>query len=621
MNWRHFHAMVWLRWRVFLNRLRKGGAVNAVIQTLLTGITLVGAIGGAVVLSVVLFLVGLFALRDASPAIIMYVWDAGVAVFLFGWLLMLLIELQRSDPLSLDKFLHLPVSPTGIFLINYLSSLVNLILIVFTPAMCALAFGLAFAKGPALLLLLPLIVAFLLMVTAVTYQFQGWLATLMANKRRRRTIIVFITMGFILVFQLPNLLNMMVFSRPHEPDPSIARMVQEQSELRDALGSGKITVDEFNKRVEESQRQQKARADEAEVETLHHLEGVAWIVNLCLPPGWLALGAWASAEGNPAALLAVAGMTGLGAGSLWRAHRTTVRLFTGQFNSGKRRPVVAAAVAVPAKPAKPPAAGLLEWRLPRLSEQASAVALGGVQSLLRAPEAKMMLFGPILLVIIFGGLSLTHTFEMPAYARPLMAFGALSMIMLTMTQLVGNQFGFDRGGFRVYVLSAAPRREILLGKNMATAPLAFGLSAVVLALLQIAYPMRWDYFLAAAPQALSMYLLFCLLANCLSIYAPVAIPIGSFKQARLKGLALLLQFVFLFLFPWSLLPALVPLGVELGANQLGWNALGLPICLMLAVLECAAICYLYFIVLAWQGRALQGREQKILAIVTPKAEG
>ena len=161
---------------------------------------------------------------------------------------------------------------------------------------------------------------------------------------------------------------------------------------------------------------------------------------------------------------------------------------------------------------------------------------------------------------------------------------------------------------------------MLLGKNLATAPLALGLSAVILLLLEVVYPMRWDYFLAAVPQALSMYLLFCLLANCLSIYAPTALRSGSFKPANAKGLALLLQFVFLFLFPWALLPALLPFGVEMGLEQLGWNTRGLPICLALSVLECAAICTVYPVVLAWQGGVLQAREQKILVLVTPKAE-
>ena len=54
---------------------------------------------------------------------------------------------------------------------------------------------------------LPSLAAFLLMVTALTYQFQGWLASLMSNPRRRRTVIVATTAIFVLIAQLPNLLN------------------------------------------------------------------------------------------------------------------------------------------------------------------------------------------------------------------------------------------------------------------------------------------------------------------------------------------------------------------------------------------------------------------------------
>ncbi|HBI46418.1 MAG TPA: hypothetical protein DDY78_26735 [Planctomycetales bacterium] len=612
MNWRHFRAFVWLRWRLFVNQLRRGGAVNAVVQALLA----VGALAFAASLSVVFFFVGLFAMRDASPAVVMYVWDGLAAVFLITWTVGILAELQRSDPLSLDKFLHLPVSPTGIFLINYLSSLASLTLILFLPPMLALSFGLAFAKGPALLLLLPLVGAFILMVTAVTYQFQGWLASLMANKRRRQTVIGLVTIGFILICQSPALISLFT-GEERQAQQERVRETAEENQLIAAVHSGQISQSEYQEREEEFNRKVMARRDEAQRQALQQWEPTHRLVNLCLPPGWLPLGAMTSAEGNaPAALLAMLGMAGLGAVSLWRAHRTTVRLYTGWFNSGKRRIVV---VAAPVKQGKPPTAGMLEWRLPWLSEQASAVALGGLRSLTRAPEAKMMLLSPILLVIIFGGMFLAHSFEPPAMVRPLMAFGGMSMIILTMAQLVGNQFGFDRGGFRVFVLSAAPRREVLLGKNVATAPLALGLSAVILVILQATFPMRLDYFLAALPQALSMYLLFCLLANCLSIYAPTSLRSGSFKPASPKGIALLLHFAFLFLFPWALVPALLPLGVEFTLEKLGWLT-GLPICLVLSVLECAAVFYVYWLVLTWQGRALQAREQKILALVTPKAE-
>src|SRR5207247_262332 len=154
-----------------------------------------------------LFLVGMFALPRVDPTVVMYVWDALAIAFLFFWLIGLIQELQRAEALSLDKFLHLPVSLTGAFLINYVTSLVSPCLIVFLPAMIGLCLGLAVGKGPAMLGLLPLLAAFVLMVTALTYQFRGWLAALMVNKRRRRTVIVVATVSVILLAQLPQLIN------------------------------------------------------------------------------------------------------------------------------------------------------------------------------------------------------------------------------------------------------------------------------------------------------------------------------------------------------------------------------------------------------------------------------
>src|SRR5207237_268822 len=81
-------------------------------------------------------------------------------------------------------------------------------------------------------------------------------------------------------------------------------------------------------------------------------------------------------------------------------------------------------------------------------------------------------------------------------------------IRLGLTQLAGNQFGFDRNGFRVFVLAGAPRKDILLGKNLALFPFALGLGVIGTVALQFAYPMRIDHFLAALVQMISMYLIF-----------------------------------------------------------------------------------------------------------------
>jgi hypothetical protein len=611
VNWRQFQTFVWLRWRLQVNQLKRGGIANAVIMAILA----VSCLFLAAFLFVVSFLVGLFALPQASPTVVMLVWDGLVVGFLFFWTVGLITELQRSEAVSLDKFMHLPVSPAGAFLLNYLSSLVSLSLVVFVPPMVGLSLALVFAKGPAMLALWPLVAAFLLAVTALTYQFQGWLAALMVNKRRRRTVIVLVTMAFVLLCQVPNLINILQpWKKQQQPDAFDAGWRERQAELQRERVAGKITPVDYQRRQKELQEEHQAHAEETNRRTWQEIEHSARLINLAVPPGWLPFGAGASAEGNHLpALLGTLGLGLIGTVSLWRSYRTTMRLYTGQFSAGKMRPV---AVAAPPQGGKAPAR-LLERQLPWLSEQASAITLSAFRSLLRAPEAKMLLLTPILLVVIFGSMFLAQSVNLPEDLRPLLAFGVLMMILVSMVQLVGNQFGFDRNGFRVFVLCAAPRREILLGKNLAIAPFAFALAMVALAVLQAVYPMRLDRFLATIPQLLSMYLLFCLLANGLSIFAPMRIAAGSLKPSNAKMIPMLLQGAVVFLMPVSMAPTLLPLGVEVLLEQLGW-AHGLPVCLALSVLECLAVVGIYRLVLTWQGRVLQSREQAILQAVTTK---
>ena len=152
----------------------------------------------------------------------------------------------------------------------------------------------------------------------------------------------------------------------------------------------------------------------------------------------------------------------------------------------------------------------------------------------------------------------------------------------------------------------APRRDILLGKNLAFAPVALGMAAIVLTIVQVLCPMRLDHFLAMFPQYVSMFLLFCIFTNLLSIYAPVYVAAGSLKPSNPKLSTVLLQMVmFLFLFPLTQAPTLLPLGIEAVLRFLGWPA-GVPICLVLSLVECAVVVVIYHFSLDWQGRPVPG---------------
>ena len=94
---------------------------------------------------------------------------------------------------------------------------------------------------------------------------------------------------------------------------------------------------------------------------------------------------------------------------------------------------------------------------------------------------------------------------------------------------------------------------------------------------------------------------------------------GVFKARDFRWLPLSLHLGFIFIFPATLAPMLLPLAIEFILEDLHWVH-GLPICLLLSILECIGVAYFYRFVLSLQGQLLQSREKKILETVTAKAE-
>lgn len=615
MNWRHLQALVWLRWRLMRNQWRRAGTFNSVLMT----IAVVGVFTLAIPLFVVCLVAGLYAIPKAEPLHLMYVWDGIVVAFAFFWIIGLITELQRTEPLSLTKILHLPISVTGAFLINYLSSLARLSLVIFLPIMMGFCLALVVVKGPLLLLSVLLSAAFLLMVTALTYQFQGWLATLMSNPRRRRSVIVITTTLFVLVLQAPQLLNFLgVWGARTRADLSKIQRDESQKVQRD-FEAGKIDGQEQARLQEESRTRFQESLKRANRDMAARVERTTRLLNQVLPIGWLPLGVMSAAEGRPfAAILGCLGMGLIGSASLWRAYRTTLGLYQGVSNAARRAPAAATPVS-PRPTIRKPGVLLLEWSIPGVSEPVAVIMLGALKSLLRSPEAKMMLLTLVILSLVFGSALMHLPVTFPGIVRPLVAIGAMVLVLFSMLQLMSNQFGFDRDGFRVFVLCAASRRDILLGKNLAFAPITLSIAAILLVAVQVVTPLRFDHFLAMVPLYVAMYLLFCLLANLISIYAPLFIAAGSLKPANPKLKTVFLQLVmFMFLFPLTQVPTLLPLGIEAALQYLGWTSRA-PICLVLSLVECAAAVWIYRVCLNWQGDLLQKREQRILETVTNRA--
>ncbi len=608
MIWQHFKTIVWLRWRMSANQWKKGGALNAVLGVLLLILCLLGAVTSFFVA----LLVGIFAMPEIPPGELLLVWDVIIVAFLFCWVMGLITDLQRSDTLSPEKLLHLPVSLSGTFLLNYLGSWISLSLLVFLPTAAGLGLGLVIVKGPAMLILFPLLVSFVLMVTAITNQLRGWLHILMVNKRRRRTIIALVTAAFILLIQVPNLVNI-GFQRSHrENGSSLEQRVAQQ--LKSELELGTLDSGDYRQREAELRKELAEKKAEEDQEALQRVVATADVINIAVPPGWLPYGARAAAAGQVLpGVWGTLGALAIAVLSLRRSYRRTVLFYTRGFQVGPRKRTAVVK-------AKAPAACFLERRFALLSDQATAVMLASMRSLMRAPEGKILVLSPIFLLGFFGVMIFWgRDRQVPELARPFLGMGVVSMTLLCYTQVLFNLFGFDRAGFRAIVLSPSPRQDVLLGKNLAIAPLALGVSALALASLQIFRGMGVMSFLATLIQLPAAYLVFCLLGNVISIVAPSATASGTLKPARAKWLTILIHTAAALLSPVAVLPACIAQGVELLAHDRGWLP-HVPIYLLLSLLQFGVVVWLYRWLLPMQGRLLQRREKSVLETVTAKID-
>lgn len=590
--------MIWVRWRILANRMSRRGKMNSVLFALLL---LLGA-----VLSVGVFfatlLIGLEELPEADPMEVWGVWVGLAVAFLLFWMIGLMTELSRSDSLSIKNLLHLPVSLGWVFLNNYLSSFVSLSVAFFLPAMLGLALAMTMTFGAYMLMCFPLVLGFFLLITALTYHLRGWLARLMEDKRKGKNIVMGITFGFVLLVQIPNFINMATSDR-------------------DVAGRVKKYELQTKARMEgPEQEQAKAeleaflQAEEAEELVLERRVTLATQV---IPFGWLPYGMLALHEKRmlPASL-SILGFYLLAGLSLRRSYRTTVRgIVEGEgHGSGIANP----AKALKSKNAKSKPRGILlvERDLPWMSSQVSGITFANLRSLLRAPETKMMMLGPIIMFAFMGMmLAKKDNADEMMYWFPGMSLGAISMGMISVNQLLQNQFGLDRAGFRAFVLSPVSRDRILLAKNLTLAPFGIGIGTLALCGLQYFAPADANHFFGALLQVFSAFLLLCLLGNLLSIYAPIRMREISTKAVKPKFSTFVLQFLTLVFVPLTLSPLLLPWGVEFLLSRMDMDS-GIPIFLLMHGFMLGLVILLYRWYIRQQGELLHHREQEILDVLT-----
>lgn len=586
MNWAQLQAILWLRWRLTRNQWARGSALGPVMLVVVTVIAVCLGLGAGVAGVAV----GWFGLREMPPEVLLLVWDVLVVVFLFMWTTGVAAELQRADMMDLGRLLHLPVSLPQIFLLNYVASHLSMSLVMMGPAMVGLAVGLSLGGRPAMVLLLPLIVGFFFMITAWTYCLRRWLAGLMANPRRRRAIVVGITLCMVLLAQTPNLVNMF-WLRSH------------------GSNAGGLFA----------------------AANLPALLRVAAPVHALVPLLWVPNGAWTLAQGHVwQALLDLVGVYGLGALGLYRAYRSTLRHHGGGqvamargaagASAGADLGAVRAPAAVRAPKPAPTGELFVAWRLPWVPESAAALGLATCQSMARAPEVKLALTMNVVIFAAMGvGLLLSRQSALPAAVLPVVVSSSVLATFFGLSQLMFNFFGFDRSGFRALMLLPTPRREVLLGKNLAMLPWAAGIGLGFLLLLTaVLRPSPWAVA-AAVLQFAAAFAALSALGNLAAILVPYRVNAGTLRPTRMKPLTTLLLMVMHMGMVVVVAPVMGPplLGMLCAATHvLPAGPVNLGFSLVLAAIGGL----IYWLTLNPLAALLTRREQAILTVLTQEVE-
>lgn len=614
MNLKHFVALIQLRYQLSFNQVKKAGKLNLVISIV--------AIIAALICSVSAFFIGVFGgaiwFDEASTTTILITWNVIVASFIGMWMIGLLVELQQTELMSIDKLLHLPVSLRGAFFLNYTSSFVNTSFIMFTPMMIGLSLGLVVARGWAMTLSIPLVFGFLFLVTSLTYQLRGWLARIMENKRTRGTVIAVITISFVLLTQIPNLINLSYQGSRKERKQHRKSQLEEiirngYDEIDVRIMAGEILPEEngyWVEQLESRANEQLAQIKRNEKDELYsYAIRVVETIDTYLPPGWLPLGVVRADQGKwTPGILGSLAMFAIGLASLSFSYRSSMRQYMGVERRRRRFRKTNQVVVKQDR--------FLYWKLPFLSVHSSTVTLTSFRSLMRAPESKMVLIFPLIMGMLGGSFLIGKSdLVIPNLARPWIPVAVIAVTMFGITSLMFNQFGLDRDGFRAFVLSPIKRREILIGKNLSVAPLAIGFCLFLILVIQVFVPQGFLSLLASIIQIPAVFLLYCIMGNAVSILFPMGIKRGSMQPANPRFVPMLILIVGTIAGPMILMvPTVFSCGIPIIIEALTERSMGW-LFLLLSTCQLTLVVLFYLWIIKIQENWLWNREPKILEIV------
>ena len=259
------------------------------------------------------------------------------------------------------------------------------------------------------------------------------------------------------------------------------------------------------------------------------------------------------------------------------------------------------------------------WELPLLSPETSAIVEKELRYIGRNAQLRMMALMPLLLIVVrivntdrFGrhlGNGSGFTGSLSSYADGLMATGGVLYVFLILAGLSCNQFAFEEGGMRTFILAPLDRKKILIGKNIALTLVALGFSIVLLLINEVVFhDLTPAILLFVLLSFVTFAALMAILGNWLSVRFPKRMQFG--RRLNVSGV------VGLLVIPIALILALPPAGA-VAAGYLTQSFVMEYVTLGLwAILALGS----YLLLIGSQGESLQRHEVEVLEVVREPAE-
>jgi hypothetical protein len=183
-----------------------------------------------------------------------------------------------------------------------------------------------------------------------------------------------------------------------------------------------------------------------------------------------------------------------------------------------------------------------------------------------------------------------------------------------------NIFGFDRSGFRFWVLSPLPRVEILRGRNWIFGFMVLTITVVTSAFAAGMWRYHWLREIEAIGASLAFVPIYMILTNLISILAPFPMSPQGFQPKSFSWKTLVLNFALSALIPALMIACCTPWALEWGLHATVPATKSLPIALILQPILILASFWLYGRLLTVMAELLEYRELDLLKTVTSSVE-